>query len=133
MKKTIRVVALVTTIGLSAMACQKDPLPPQEITMSTSQQVIYYRVGSQVYEETLNDELAIRLFWQRIFAMAREGYEVDVFNGSTIGNGASTKEVISYTTESEEDATKWANKKTEEGYLVRVTFKDGVYTCTAIK
>lgn len=133
MKKTIRVVALITTIGLAAMACQKDPLPPQEITMSTSQQVIYYRVGSQVYEETLNDELAIRLFWQRIFAMAREGYEVDVFNGSTIGNGASTKEVISYTTESEEDATKWVNKMTEEGYWVRVTFKDGVYTCTAIK
>lgn len=94
---------------------------------------MYYSVDGAVYDESLNDEKDIYAFWQHIFALVREGHEVDVFAGSTTNNVSSAKDVVTYTTKSEEDALKWAEKMTDNDYHVHISFKDGVYTCTAVK
>ena len=94
---------------------------------------MHYCVEGIIYEESVNDETALRAFWQSIFALAREGYEVDVFDESKLVNEVSAKEVVTYTTESEEDALIWSKNMVDQGYHVHISFKDGIFTCTAVK
>lgn len=135
MKRTIRTVALIATIGLTAASCQKEQISPtQTILMEdSSTQVMHYSVDGASYSVSINGEASMNAFWQQIFALVREGYEVEVFNESKTNNVLSTKEVITYTTKSEEDAHAWAVAMTDQGYHVNITYKDGVYTCTAIR
>ena len=92
-----------------------------------------YNVDGITYEESIDGEIARRAFWQRIFSLVREGYEIDVFAENTVGSETSSKDVVVYTTENEEDAMKWSEKMIDKGYHVHISFKNGTYTCTAVK
>ena len=116
-----------------SVACQKEPSLPQVTTAPAAQYVMCYNVDGITYEESIDGEIARRAFWQRIFSLVREGYEIDVFAENTVGSETSSKDVVVYTTESEEDAMKWSEKMTDKGYHVHISFKNGTYTCTAVK
>ena len=94
---------------------------------------MFYNIDGITYEEPIDDEIAKRAFWQRIFSLVREGYEIDVFSKDTVGGETTSKDVVTYTTENEEDAMKWSEKMTDKGYHVHISFKDGTYTCIAVK
>ena len=124
--------ALFAVLGLAAAGCQKDNyVTPQE---TVTEMTVNYSAGD-VYDSTvLTDDAAWDAFLDRMLALAREGYEVTIFNGSS-ANGASSKEVVTYTTDNEDDAKHWAKQMFDEGYQVTIKYDDetGIYTCTAVK
>jgi len=70
-----------------------------------------------------------------MLALAEEGHTVSFRNEETALRGDSSKDVVTYTTTSHDDAYKWADKMSNEGYTVTIRFDNetGIYTCNAIK
>ena len=132
MKKTIRTVVLFAVLGLAAAGCQKDNFVAPQTTVT--EMTISYYVGDRYGSTVLTDDAAWDAFLDRMLALAREGYEVTIFSGSSI-NGTSSKEVITYTTTSEGEAKEWAKDMSHQGYNVSISYDDetGIYTCIAFK
>lgn len=68
-------------------------------------------------------------------ALAREGYNVEVFDNNYSPSASPTKEVVTYTTSSDTAATEWTATKMSQGYTVQITYNqsDNTYTCRAFK
>ena len=66
--------------------------------------------------------------------MTREGHNVVIGNSNTASANA-TKEVVTFTTPSADEAAAWAAEMEGNGYKVDIQFdeKEGVFICTAIK
>ncbi len=131
MKKVIRTVALFTVLGVAATSCQKDELVVSQA--SIAEVTVTYMAGNQYGSAVLADDVAWDLFLTRMLALAREGYEVTIFSG--LSSGHNSKEVVTFTTDNEDEAKHWAKNMTEQGYNVTISFDDktGIYTCTAMK
>lgn len=97
--------------------------------------VVQYTVDGEYHRVSLASEEERDALMLRLMALAREGYEVFVCNGSRTLHERLTKDVVVYTTTSESDAVKWSKQMTDNGYSVQISFdtKTGIYTCTAIK
>ena len=119
-------------LGLAATGCNKENIADSAVV--TSESTVYYNASGSYGSENLSDNDAWDAFLDRMFALAREGYEVTISGSSQPSLGA-TKEVVTYTTTSESDAKHWAKEKTQQGYTVSISYdnRTGVYTCTAIK
>jgi hypothetical protein len=131
MKKAFRTLAVFGLLGLAAASCTKEVISDQTVTVSET--TVHYSAGDCSGSVTLGNDEAWDIFLDRMLALAREGYEVTIFSGSPSAFGSS-KEVVTYTTTSEDDAKAWAKKMTLLGYDVRISYDDdtGIYTCTAI-
>ena len=130
-------VAVLATLGLMATGCQKDSMNDlsNRPTEGVSMNIVEYTVGGEVHREVIRSEEEYNALMLRLMALAREGYEVIVWNGNSVRQGNATKDVVVYTTTSESDAVKWAHNMMDNGYEVTISYnnKTGVYTCTAIK
>ena len=135
MKKTFKTLALITTIGLTFASCQKEQIIPSQYVISeiAESHVIQYSVDGISYSVVINDQSAMTDFWLRMFALVREGHEVSVFDETRASSESLSKEVVTFTTKSEEEALAWSEMMTGLGYHVNITQKNGVYTCTAIR
>ena len=135
MKRTIITVALFAVLGTLATSCQKETLTElSPVTTQDETYLITYSVDGVSMQTRLNGDEALRAFLQRLTALAREGHRVTVRNDNTVSQ-ASTKEVITYHTTSEDDANEWAAKMIRDGYEVEIDYdeKTGEFICTAIK
>ena len=135
MKRTIIAVALFAVLGTLATSCQKETLTElSPVTAQAETYLITYSVDGVSMQTRLNGDEALRDFLHRLTALAREGHKVTVRNGNTVSQ-ASTKEVITYHTTSEDDANEWAAKMIIDGYEVEINYdeKTGEFICTAIK
>ena len=96
--------------------------------------LITYSVDGVSMQTRLNGDEALRAFLRRLTALAREGHRVSARKTNT-NNQASTKEVITYHTTSEDDANEWAAKMLNDGYDVTIDYdeKTGEFICIAIK
>ena len=68
-----------------------------------------------------------------MMALARQGYNVVIYSGNrTVG--ASTKEIVTFTTTDEDEAKQWAKDMTNQGYDVQISYepKTGIWTCIAM-
>ena len=131
MKKVIKTVALLGMLSLAATGCMKENVANPVAT--TTGYELAYTTGSYYGHENLNSDEEWSLFLDRMFALAKEGYEVTIIgNNSSV---SSAKEVVTYTTTSEEDAKNWTKNMVQQGYDVSISYDDrtGVYTCIAIK
>ena len=118
MKKTFITVALFAMLGTLATSCQKETLTElSPVTAQNETYLITYSVDGVSMQMRLNGDEALRAFLHRLTALAREGHRVTVRNENTAGQ-ASTKEVVTYHTTSEDDANEWAAKMIRDGYEV---------------
>ena len=132
MKKQTQV--LFTLLGLLAFAgCQKDNMVAPNATVSLETTIGYYAAG-EYGQAVLTDDASWDLFLDRMFALAKEGYEVTIIPVSG-QNGYATKDVVTYTTDDENDAKQWAKEMAMQGYSVKLEYNpdNGIWTCTAIK
>ncbi|MBR5093061.1 MAG: hypothetical protein IKX32_06280 [Bacteroidales bacterium] len=135
MKRTIITVALFAVLGTLATSCQKETLTElSPVAAQAETYLITYSVDGVSMQTRLNGDEELRAFLRRLTALAREGHRVTVRNENTAGQ-ASTKEVITYHTTSEDDANEWAAKMIRDGYEVEIDYdeKTGEFVCTAIK
>ena len=132
MKKTIRIVALAGLIGLAATSCTKENVTDTVNVSNVS--TVYYTSGADTGSALITDYEAWDSFMDRMLALAREGYSVTISGGTSQFN-SQTKEVVTYTTNSEEAAKTWTKHMIDQGYSVEISYDDrtGIYTCTAVK
>ena len=136
MNKTIRTVAVFAVLGMMAVSCQKEQVidPQINVTEANAMYTIHYTIDGVSYTEIINGEASWHQFLLKMFALAREGHRVTFCDSSQSGVSVS-KEVVTYTTTSEDDAIEWASKMIADGYSVDIEYdkRTGIYTCTAIK
>ena len=136
MKTSFKSVALFMVLSLVAVSCQKEDVSNAPVVAGQEETAInvVYSIDGTIYHTVLNGEEAWFDFINQMLALAREGYEVTFSrNGSLVSS--LTKEKVTYVTNDEDDANKWANKRINDGYIVTITYDDetGEYTCVAIK
>ena len=137
MRKTFTTIALVAMLGALAVSCQKEniidetPVVAENVTVYT----VSYAVDGVTHQLTLVGDEAWRDFLNRMMALAEEGHEVTFRNEEAASRVVSTKEVVTYSTPSHDDAYSWAEKMVDDGYTVTITFdkEKKIYTCYAIK
>ena len=123
--------ALFAVLGLAAAGCQKDSFVATQATVA--EVTVNYSAGDQYGSVVLDDNTSWDLFLDRMLALAREGYEVTIFNNAS-PNSTGAKETVVFNTDNEDEAKQWAKEMTLQGYHVTIKFDDdtGIYTCTAI-
>lgn len=135
MKKVFRTTALMAVFSMMTVGCQKEVMDTQTVVSEISSvYTVSYVIDGVPQTETLYGDDAWAMFLQRMFALVEKGHRVIFWNGTEPRTGIS-KEVVTYTTTSEDDAMEWAGKMANAGYEVIVEYdeKSGIFTCTAIK
>ncbi|MBQ6238057.1 MAG: hypothetical protein IJK07_07550 [Bacteroidales bacterium] len=137
MKKTFITLALLAVLGTLAVSCQKENIIDETSIVEENAKIytVSYSVDGVNHQITLIGDEAWHDFLNRMFALVEEGHKVSFRNEERASRVASSKESVTYTTTNREEAYTWAEKMTNEGYTVIVSFdkKTGVYTCDAIK
>ena len=136
MKKKMITVALFAVLGTLAVSCQKENMmEPLAYEMETEvTYLITYSIDGVSQQVRLGSDTELANLLHRLTALAREGHRVTVRNENTVSQ-ASTKEVITYRTKSEDDANEWVAKMLNDGYDVTIDYDDetGEFVCIAIK
>lgn len=137
MKKKTILVACLATLGLAAVSCQKEPLVESQI-INPENDAVYqmtYWVDEQQYSVTLHGDEELELFLQQLNVLAYTGHHVKISRTNTSRNSVTTKEVITFTTNSQEEINAWEKARLKEGYTVEVVYdpKTGIYTGTAFR
>ena len=133
MKQTIRTIALFMALTVAASGCQKEMTTLQPEAVSITENTVHYSADNLMGNASLQTDADWDEFITRMFALAREGYEVTVYSGST--SSAMTKETVTYVTDDENDAKNWAIMMIKDGYNVTILFDEetGAWTCIAVK
>ncbi len=138
MNKVIKTMALLAVLSLAAVSCQKENTPLSVADdVVTDHQAVYiyqYQVNGIRSRITLHGETERINFFNRMLALAKEGFSVSFFDESKICQNLS-KEKVTYSTEDKEKALKWMMEMTLAGYQVGITYDEetGMYNCTAIR
>lgn len=135
-KTTVKVLAVVAALGLTAAGCQKENVYEtvdcgQEVTKVCK---MSYCIDGEWHECSVNGDAAYREFIARMVALAKEGHKVSFREGGKALRQSASKKTVVYTTTSQTDADKWCIKMANQGYEVTVEYDEttGIYTCTAI-
>jgi hypothetical protein len=138
MNKVIKTMALLAVLSVAAVSCQKENLvpstPAEVITDNQAVYIYQYEVNGIRSRITLHGETERINFFNRMLALAKEGFSVSFFDESKICQNLS-KEKVTYSTEDKEKALKWMMEMTLAGYQVGITYDEetGMYNCTAIR
>lgn len=139
MSKKVLSVALLAVLGTMAVGCQKENItelrPETSISETGTVYTVQYAVDGVLHTETLHSEEEYNALLMQLMALSRSGAVVEISDDNYSPNAFPTKESVTYTTPSDEDAAAWTQQKTSEGYRVRVTFDttNNVHVCTAYK
>ncbi|MBR4229527.1 MAG: hypothetical protein IKR83_02315 [Bacteroidales bacterium] len=137
MKKAFIKATFIALIGVAASGCQKEATPETigNLTVSENVRTVCYTVDGRIHWATFHDDASWDEFVRVLFTMAKEGHQVSFIITSSATHSSQTKDVVTYTTDDENDAKKWAKKMADEGYNVYIEFdaETGIWTCTATK
>ena len=130
-KNQIRAMALVVVLGLMASGCTKENV--DEIGVVATANSAIYIVDGQHYYANPQTEEEWSAFYERMVALAEEGYTVHFWRNGV--QTSCTKEKVTFTTTSHAEAVAWCKQKADEGYNVTMTYNQqtGKYTCIAIR
>ena len=92
---------------------------------------LQYVVAGTSHTAILTNDVDWSLFMDNVFAMAKEGYTVEIQGNSN--SDMKYKETVTFTTTSEGEAKNWTTNMLLQGYDVSISYDDstGVYTCIA--
>lgn len=132
MKKTY--ITLFALLSMMAFSCQKENFTEVQPAAASeaSAYTLRYTVDGTTYHATFQTNAERLSFIRHLVALAREGHSVRI--GNTAGINAS-KEVVTFTTTSSDEAASWAADMESQGYVVDITYdkKKGIYICTATR
>jgi len=139
MNRKVITIALLAVLGTMATGCQKenfaDVTSESAISEASTVYTVQYAVDGVLHIATLQSKEEVNALLMQLMALAREGYNVEVFDNNYSPSASPTKEVVTYTTSSDTAATEWTATKMSEGYTVQITYNqsDNTYTCRAFK
>lgn len=139
MNKKVLSVALLATLGMAATSCQKedcvDTMHEAFISEAGTVYTVQYAVDGVLHSASFQNEEEVDALLMHLMMLAREGYDVMFFDNNYNPNAISQKEVVTYTTSSDAEATKWSKEKMTEGYTVHISYNqsNNTITCTAYK
>lgn len=139
MNRKVITIALLAVLGTMATGCQKenfaDVTSESAISEASTVYTVQYAVNGVLHIATLQSKEEVNALLMQLMALAREGYNVEVFDNNYSPSASPTKEVVTYTTSSDTAATEWTATKMSEGYTVQITYNqsDNTYTCRAFK
>ena len=137
MKKKIIPIALLAVLSLAATGCQKETIekPNEQIQQSTSVRNITYTIDGATFHQTIRGEQNWLAFIDWMSSLAKEGHTVTFRDDNIYNASQSSKERVVYKTSDKNDANKWCNNMTDQGYEVQMYFDEatGKYICIAIK
>jgi hypothetical protein len=134
MKK--KLITLFALLSMMAVSCQKENFTDVEPATAgeTAAYSLCYKVDGVTYHATFQTKAERLAFIRQLVALTREGHRVVIGNSNTTSIN-STKEKVTFTTSSLDEATAWASEMEEQGYEVEFYYdkEKGVYVCIAIK
>ncbi|MBR4176992.1 MAG: hypothetical protein IKP34_04550 [Bacteroidales bacterium] len=137
MKKQVKTAALFAVLSIMAVSCQKETIvePNTGMQQTMSVRTVTYSIDGVSQQIVIRGDEAWMEFLRNLAALARQGYRVQFRCEETRTNASTTKEVVTYTTTSEEDAIAWCNSMSNSGYEVEMYYdeKNGKFVCTATK
>lgn len=137
MSKTFISIALIAVLASMAVSCQKETIinQPAIVSESCATYTVQYTIDGVSRTVTLIGEDTWHDFLAHMFSLAEEGRVVSFRKVASTSNTAATKETITHTTDSKEEAYAWGEKMYDKGYAVSVIYdeKTGTYTCIARK
>ncbi len=137
MKKQLKTVALFAVLSLMAVGCQKETIvePNTGIQQTMNVRTVTYSIDGVTQQIVIRGDEAWMDFLKQLTALARQGHRIQFRYEESRATTSTTKEVVTYTTSSEEDATSWCNIMSENGYEVEMYYdeKNGKFVCTARK
>ncbi len=135
MKKIFLPVAIVAAMSMLNTSCQKETIvdPSSQVAQTSAVYTVQYTINGVRYQATLDDESEYDALMRYLVALARNGYSVTIWNPDKYQTSSQSKDVVVYTTTSEDDAIKWGKKMMDNGYSVTISYDSGtgVYTCIA--
>ena len=128
-----KMVLLVATL-LCLTSCTKENVAGDTHDGAATSSVTYLVGGQRYYSNPQSDE-DWSMFFDRMLAIAEEGYVVRIMRTDMNQQVSAAKEKLVFTTDNYEDAKAWTKQKTLEGYEVTITFdqQTGNYTCIATR
>ena len=137
MRKTFTTIALIAVLASMAVSCQKENIINQTTIVSEScaTYTVQYTIDGVSRTITLVGEDTWHDFLAHMFALAEEGRVVSFRKVASTSNTAATKETVTHSTTSKDEAYAWGEKMIDAGYFVTIRYdkEKGVYTCYAIK
>lgn len=137
MNRKIITIAAIAMMATLATSCQKENLENgmsmTEAVQGNEVSVVQFTLDGTDYRITLHNEEERMSFIHTLVALAKEGHDVYFFDSRASSQNIATKDVVTYVTSDEDDATAWANKMMLNGYHVHITYDEdkGLYTCVA--
>ena len=127
-------IILFALLGLTLTSCTKETINDGTYAVAAEPTVTYF-VNGQMHSANLQTEGEWSAFFDRMLALAEEGYQVRIRRNNNPQQVLAAKEKVTFTTTSYAEAKAWANQKVNEGYEVTITFNQqtGEYTCIAIR
>lgn len=137
MNKRTRTVALFIVLSMAAVSCQKETffdVDGNAVEQSVSRKVSYM-IDGVFYQATLYNDADWDALMHRLMVLARQGHRIIIAQGDNVNTSSLSKEVVTFTTTSEEEATVWAKEMAEAGYTVEIGFNEETqqWICIAIK
>lgn len=131
--KKISFIILFAVLGVTLASCTKETLSDTRVV--TVEPSVTYFVNGQMHSSNPQTEEEWSMFFDRMLALAQEGYQVRIRRSDIPQEVLAAKEKVTYTTTDYNKAKAWANQKVIEGYEVTMTFNQetGEYTCIAIR
>lgn len=135
MKKSFFNVALLVGLSMATIGCQKENLKEPEVIEREMEDCISvdYTVDGVAMRAFFSDEASWRTFVHNLFVLAEEGHRVSFCDSNRTQRVS--KETVTYTTKSRQDAEDWAKAMVVSGYEVTITYdkNTNLYTCVASK
>ena len=135
MKRIVKTVALFMLLGTLAVSCQKETLVESNATEAQvcTVRTVAYTIDGVDHLTVLHGDEEWDAFLSWMLALSKEGRQVSFRNPNASSATTQAKEVITYTTTSEEDAKTWTNKMFENGYTVFYYFDEDLkaWVCIA--
>lgn len=137
MNKWFKNAAFLLLVSIMAVSCLKET-ELEDYTCTEEYNIgneTYYCVDGVLYDVVINGQQEWMYFLSQMVALAEEGYTVSIFHGNHFNQTCEAKDVVTYTTFSQDDALMWAEKKYKEGYDVTIEYDrtTGKYNCIATK
>ena len=138
MKRNIKSVVLLAALSIAAAGCQKENInevPAQASSLENQATVMCYYVDGVLNIRYLQDNVEYRNFLYEMLSLSEQGHTVVFYKESDNNSQNCTKDTVHYSTSNKDEALNWADKMTDEGYRVQITYDEetGKYICTAFR
>lgn len=134
MKK--KIITLFALLSLMAVSCQKENISEMEPATigETAAYTLCYTIDGVAHRASFKTSDERLAFIRQLVALTCEGHHVFIGDGNATST-CLTKEKVTFTTPSRDEAASWAAEMVEQGYDVEIIHdkENGVYICIATK